>query len=751
MGGSFDRPSKSSVTSPSSKAPPTSSKRPLSERLPPAMPPGMEWLVHGPDGPGPGAERLETGFADSQRAPKAGSAGTGPARAPSVVGDVLGSPGRPLDAATQAGLGARVHFDFSHVRVHADDEAGRSANILIQRRCACEGSDGTCATCAVQRRAVPVSMPGDALEVDADRAASRAMRFLGGDVTARATEPIVQRASAVPAGGGGHAESSAVLSQIGPGRALEGMTRSRMEAAFGSSFESVRVHDNSSAASMSRKFDAYAFTLGQHIAFASGTYRPGTRSGDDLLAHELAHTIQQRGAAPLLSRKNAGDCAEIAENVDEQKDENSRAGSLAHTQIQTFFKKSLFGEQRLPRATKDQRKLDCPDASIEYGKMDLFLPNLKRTQIGEIKSVDGAKYAVPDVDHYRKRADELAGRLTIGKPCATEKPRSQKDVDWDTKWFQGKIAQGNRPEFVGLDSVIDAASPTRLGPFLGNPKKKLSCIRKDGGAVLYWCTKGDKDDDEKKKQQQRQVNVVAQPEKEQQKKKVPVRIVAGHPAFQEMYERIAARDAPPGHDFVVAIDGDFYDQRVKQFNDQAMRDRMRAMQIDPRSVPFIAHTPWAAMGQYAEPILYGILAVAAVAAVVAVGVLLLPEIAVAGGAVAATEGVVGTAAAGATYTTATGVTLTVIEGGGGAAAAAGGGTIVATVAKGSAAAAAVIATILATDKNANAAEIIKPVVDKPIITVKDITGSQGKVGDSITANGKPFKVAFVLTTRDLNP
>lgn len=632
---------------------------------------------------------------------------------------------------------------------------------LIQRRCACEGSGESCAKCAVQRRAVPVSMPGDALEVDADRAASQAMRFLGGDVSARATEPIVQRASTAPAGsGGGHAESTAVLSQIGSGHALDGMTRSRMEAAFGSSFEGVRVHDDSGAAMTARKLDAHAFTLGQHIAFASGAYRPGTRAGDDLLAHELAHTIQQRGAAPLLSRKNAGGCAELAENVDEQRDENSKAGRLAHTQIQTHFKKSLFSEVALPRATKEKRDVDCPDPKTPYGYMDLFLPNIKRTQIGEIKSIDGAKYAVPDVDHYRKRADELAGRLTIGKPCATEKPQDQKDVTWDKNVFQGKIAKGTRPEFVGLDSVIDAANPTRLGPFLGNPLKKLSCIRKDGGAVLYWCTKGDKDDDEKKKKKQKQVDVVAKPEKEQKKKKVPVQIVSRHPAFQEMYERIAAREAPPGHDFVVAIDADFYDQRVKQFNDQAMRDRMRSMQIDPRGVPFIAHTPWAAMGQYAEPILYGILAVAAVAAVVAVGILLLPEIAVAGGAVAVTEGVVGaaavtegvvgtTAVAGATYTTATGVTLTVIEGGGGTAAA--GGTIVATVAKGSAAAAAVIATILATDKTANAAEIIKPVVDKPIITVKDITGSQGKVGDSITANGKPFKVAFVLTTRDLNP
>jgi hypothetical protein len=669
----------------------------------------------------------------------------------------------PAPAATAAGSAEpeREYFepppglDLRHVRAFP----------LIQRRCACEGSDESCAKCAVQRRAVPVSMPGDALEIDADRAAQRAMRFLGGDVTARATEPIVQRASATANGRGGHAESAAVLSQLGAGRALDATTRLRMEAAFGSSFEHVRVHDDPDAAATARRLDAHAFTLGEHIAFASGNYRPGTRAGDDLLAHELAHTIQQRGAAPMLARKNAGGCAELAENVDEQRDENSRAGLAAHKQIQAYFKNQLYGEVALWRATKDKRDVDCPDPQVPFGKMDLFLPDIKRTQIGEIKSVNGAKYAVPDVDHYRKRANELAGRLTNGKPCATEKPKDTRDVEWDTNLYQGRIAKGQRPDFVGLDSVIDAAKPTRLGPFRNNPKKQLSCIRKDGGAVLYWCTKDKDDDDEKKKKQQKQV--VAQPEQQEQKKKqqVPVRVTDGQPAFREMYERIAAREAPPDRDLVVTIDSELYDQRVKQYQDQYVRDQMRLMQIDPRSVPMIANTPWAALGEVAAPVVVAILAVAAVAAIVALAIVLLPEAAVAGGAVlatdaaatggavVATDAVVTTAAAGgATYTTATGVTLTVIEGGGGVAATTStGASVVATVAKGSAAAAAAIAIITGNDQSADAAEIVAPLLDKPIVAVKDVTGSPAKVGDSITENGKSFKVAFVLTTREINP
>jgi Domain of unknown function (DUF4157) len=61
---------------------------------------------------------------------KAESAAAGPARLPSIVGEVLGSPGRPLDAATQADMSARFRFDFSRVRIHDDARAAESASAV---------------------------------------------------------------------------------------------------------------------------------------------------------------------------------------------------------------------------------------------------------------------------------------------------------------------------------------------------------------------------------------------------------------------------------------------------------------------------------------------------------------------------------------------------------------------------------------------------------------------------------------------
>ena len=85
----------------------------------------------------------------------------------------------------------------------------------------------------------------------------------------------------------------AVRRELGEGRPLDGGVRARMEQALGRSFAHVRVHTEGSAPSLASRLDAKAFTVGEHIAFGAREYRPGTIAGDALLAHELAHVVQQ--------------------------------------------------------------------------------------------------------------------------------------------------------------------------------------------------------------------------------------------------------------------------------------------------------------------------------------------------------------------------------------------------------------------------------------------------------------------------
>jgi len=83
------------------------------------------------------------------------------------------------------------------------------------------------------------------------------------------------------------------------GDALPSAVRQEFEARFTHDFSQVRVHSSPEAAASARALDAQAFTVGRHIGFARGAYQPDTAAGKRLLAHELAHTVQNaRGAVP---------------------------------------------------------------------------------------------------------------------------------------------------------------------------------------------------------------------------------------------------------------------------------------------------------------------------------------------------------------------------------------------------------------------------------------------------------------------
>ena len=82
-----------------------------------------------------------------------------------------------------------------------------------------------------------------------------------------------------------------------PGQPLDRDTRAFMESRFQHDFSGVRVHTDARAAGSARALQARAWTLGRDVAFSTGAYAPGTAAGRRLLAHELAHVVQQDHAA----------------------------------------------------------------------------------------------------------------------------------------------------------------------------------------------------------------------------------------------------------------------------------------------------------------------------------------------------------------------------------------------------------------------------------------------------------------------
>jgi len=133
---------------------------------------------------------------------------------------------------------------------------------LVQRQCACGGTPGLAGACA------------ECAEKKLQRKPSGSMKVTDSSETPRIVRDVVGST----------------------GQPLDAGTRAFFENRFGHDFSQVRIHDDARAADSARAVRALAYTVGQDVAFATGQYEPHSAAGRKLLAHELAHVVQQSSA-----------------------------------------------------------------------------------------------------------------------------------------------------------------------------------------------------------------------------------------------------------------------------------------------------------------------------------------------------------------------------------------------------------------------------------------------------------------------
>jgi hypothetical protein len=98
-----------------------------------------------------------------------------------------------------------------------------------------------------------------------------------------------------------------------PGQPLESGLRGFMEARFGRDFSGVRVHSDEAAGLSASALSANAYTAGQNIVFGAGKFAPDQAAGRKLLAHELAHVVQQ--SRPGTSAESQRHCEQDADDA----------------------------------------------------------------------------------------------------------------------------------------------------------------------------------------------------------------------------------------------------------------------------------------------------------------------------------------------------------------------------------------------------------------------------------------------------
>lgn len=200
----------------------------------------------------------------------------------------LGTIGEESKNGPTAGMSAHFGYDFARIPLHPPNAV------------------------ATQQK-LSVNNSGEECEKEADSAAEQVMRMpeprlrhatpgYRKEWPSRQREKLlIQR---VPALDEGQTTAPSVVNQVlgASGRSLDEATRTFMESRLSHDFSQVQVHTDDRAAESSQSVDAAAYTVGKHVVFGAGQYRPETPGGRALLAHELAHVKQQSISKPLLQR-----------------------------------------------------------------------------------------------------------------------------------------------------------------------------------------------------------------------------------------------------------------------------------------------------------------------------------------------------------------------------------------------------------------------------------------------------------------
>jgi hypothetical protein len=134
----------------------------------------------------------------------------------------------------------------------------------------------------------------------------------------------------------------AVLSS--PGSALDAETQSGMGQSFQHDFSRVRVHADAGARNSAAAVNALAYTVGDHVVFGAGQYAPKSRTGRHLLAHELAHVVQQRTARSRQIDRTAL----LSESSAREAEADAAADAVLAGRRAASVAQSAFGIQRRP-------------------------------------------------------------------------------------------------------------------------------------------------------------------------------------------------------------------------------------------------------------------------------------------------------------------------------------------------------------------------------------------------------------------
>jgi hypothetical protein len=243
------------------------------------------------------------------------------------------------------------------------------------------------------------------------------------------------------------------------GRPLDAASRTLMESRFGHDFSGVRVHTDPPAADAARAFAARAYTVGNDIYFGAGQFRPGTREGDRLLAHELVHTLQRvpSGGVSLQPKLDVSTTSDPAE----------READAVSRSVMDGSRPSGGGPVAV---VADRKTISREDLKTNAGVFKV--ENYNETDGDPGKDTEKAVGAEIDIEFTPDKTVksdkinfvQIQKALKNGTPYLfeNEKPRATEAKDKEAGWAVDRVAGKKSPNYAQNDDKT-AGGNTKFG------------------------------------------------------------------------------------------------------------------------------------------------------------------------------------------------------------------------------------------------------------------------------------------------
>ena len=301
---------------------------------------------------------------------------------------------------------------------------------------------------------------------------------------------------------------------LGGGAPLDESVRHEMQARYSADFSGVRVHADATASQSADDLHANAYAIGSDIVFGPGRYAPHSHEGRRLIAHELAHVVQQsRGGRPpafspdAAHERQADRAADAAMSSAEPVSVEGATGVGVAADVKGWFKEKYASAEELAHEAKEmvpegvrEAASDAVDTAVEWGPYVVGGPALGVAVDLQRAAVNDIKEAVTGVDDPEAKGlrEESAKKVDFAIGTAKGVATQVTDLADNVVWAGAEIrdakddAVKKTAQAVGVDEETARkiakgatwlAAPILPGPLIADALGSASDAMKDAGLV----------------------------------------------------------------------------------------------------------------------------------------------------------------------------------------------------------------------------------------------------------------------------